>query len=680
MSSNYHQEEPNISEELSTLDQESSETTSNSSRRLLSESQSHNRKPRVRCGECEPCLREDCGTCVYCLKKKKFGGNGRAKNACKYRRCIHLLNRTPFSLSSKENRKKRNKRKYTIEETASDMGKPSTSTRIKLKINVSSTPRFMYGKPVPRSTKKENEKCAECLGSRDDEAKDEPVLLCDGIGCMREYHLSCVKPPIAEVPEGEFYCIDCSEHGTTSNLIRYFDECDDLRDLVTSSKEYVQTLLHETLEATIQFEEKAATESTKVLEESIPTDTECDKNVVDLVQVSSTSNDSKEKEFSTSKEEAVADSKVEEKRILLDMAPKSEILRIKKMYHDMMNDNKFSNAISKKKHIKASVLKSTKSEILPDIGPEFLVGKPLRLFNQNENAYHNGRIMDWRLARSYCRNQESSINVNDSYYGYGEISKCEFFVRFPAGMNGRKTPLHRWIILEEHCVAVSIGLVWALRDKGRGVAGWRPAQVILRSSCELISIRKLLHEGPKNNWSLVGFFGDDDYSYVNLQDSTVDFFSSSSFHSYRNAKLNLKPTEEKQVCGQNEAVDIAISLLMIEREEQMRVLEWYKLPFKNRANPRALTIMDESVLEPLLVGSFHQNKRTRMANFSKEIIRPKLCPLIERGLDRLWIASLVEDDHYTNSIDTISSFTASCIDSQKKPSMIAKLREQRKRI
>ena len=67
--------------------------------------------------------------------------------------------------------------------------------------------------------------------------------LCVHYSCMREYHLSCVKPPIAEVPEGEFYCIDCSEHGTTSNLIRYFDECDDLRDLVTNSKEYVQTLL-----------------------------------------------------------------------------------------------------------------------------------------------------------------------------------------------------------------------------------------------------------------------------------------------------------------------------------------------------------------------------------------------------------------------------------------------------
>ena len=69
MSSSHLQEEPNISKELSTLDQESSESTSNSSRRPFSDSQLHYRKPRVRCGECEPCLREDCGTCVYCLKK-----------------------------------------------------------------------------------------------------------------------------------------------------------------------------------------------------------------------------------------------------------------------------------------------------------------------------------------------------------------------------------------------------------------------------------------------------------------------------------------------------------------------------------------------------------------------------------------------------------------------------------
>ena len=77
--------------------------------------------------------------------------------------------------------------------------------------------------------------------------------LCVHYSCMREYHLSCVKPPIAEVPEGEFYCIDCSEHGTTSNLIRYFDECDDLRDLVTNSKEYVQTLLVSKLAYTFPF-------------------------------------------------------------------------------------------------------------------------------------------------------------------------------------------------------------------------------------------------------------------------------------------------------------------------------------------------------------------------------------------------------------------------------------------
>ena len=93
-----------------------------------------------------------------------------------------------MSISSKDNKNKRNKRKHTVEEAASDMAKPPTSTRIKLKINASSNiPRFMYGKPIPQRTKKENEKCAECLGSRDDEAKDEPVLLCDGIGYVFEY-------------------------------------------------------------------------------------------------------------------------------------------------------------------------------------------------------------------------------------------------------------------------------------------------------------------------------------------------------------------------------------------------------------------------------------------------------------------------------------------------------------
>lgn len=40
-----------------------------------------------RCGVCEACLQVDCGTCTACLDMVKFGGTGKAKQACIKRRC-----------------------------------------------------------------------------------------------------------------------------------------------------------------------------------------------------------------------------------------------------------------------------------------------------------------------------------------------------------------------------------------------------------------------------------------------------------------------------------------------------------------------------------------------------------------------------------------------------------------
>ena len=40
-----------------------------------------------RCGECEGCMKDDCGECLACLDKPKFGGKGTKKRACQARVC-----------------------------------------------------------------------------------------------------------------------------------------------------------------------------------------------------------------------------------------------------------------------------------------------------------------------------------------------------------------------------------------------------------------------------------------------------------------------------------------------------------------------------------------------------------------------------------------------------------------
>lgn len=41
-----------------------------------------------RCGTCANCLRPDCGECVNCSDKPKFGGLGVKKQACSARKCL----------------------------------------------------------------------------------------------------------------------------------------------------------------------------------------------------------------------------------------------------------------------------------------------------------------------------------------------------------------------------------------------------------------------------------------------------------------------------------------------------------------------------------------------------------------------------------------------------------------
>ncbi len=59
-------------------------------RKAKSSSLSHSVPKRARgsrCGKCEGCLRSDCGKCVYCRDKPKYGGPGKKKQRCALRTC-----------------------------------------------------------------------------------------------------------------------------------------------------------------------------------------------------------------------------------------------------------------------------------------------------------------------------------------------------------------------------------------------------------------------------------------------------------------------------------------------------------------------------------------------------------------------------------------------------------------
>ena len=59
----------------------------NSKKRKLEESIDCVKIRKVACKQCAGCLAEDCGKCLYCLDKPKFGGNDVKKQKCLRRQC-----------------------------------------------------------------------------------------------------------------------------------------------------------------------------------------------------------------------------------------------------------------------------------------------------------------------------------------------------------------------------------------------------------------------------------------------------------------------------------------------------------------------------------------------------------------------------------------------------------------
>lgn len=67
------------------------------------------------------------------------------------------------------------------------------------------------------SSDSEVEDCTPCEECGITDPGDDEMLLCDGKGCSRAYHMLCLKPPLGSVPEGEWLCPICL--GTVEELL-----------------------------------------------------------------------------------------------------------------------------------------------------------------------------------------------------------------------------------------------------------------------------------------------------------------------------------------------------------------------------------------------------------------------------------------------------------------------------
>ena len=314
------------------------------------------------------------------------------------------------------------------------------------------------------------------------------------------------------IPPGEIYCKECVTDGSSSVLQQYFARCQEMRKHYDSSRDYVLSLLER-----------------HMTDHPAGNTVDSEGDVVDLSEY--------------------------EGEVGLKLPPRSELWYVEEM-NEMAKTNPFDdggmgNSISDRSEEKDAWSVA-----------DFLIGKPVRLYCNLDNEYHNGRIIDWRTCAVYandtmptpCKSKRKSVPISKlDYYGSGPISSCEFLVRFPAGEGRRQKEILQWILLEEHSLAVGITLVRARFDiKSNSPDKWRPAMVLARSALELVPVREFLQEGVNGELfgqkkleeaekgissaddllALTSFFGGKDHEVLNLNNEAKGLITGELLEKY----------------------------------------------------------------------------------------------------------------------------------------------------
>ena len=204
------------------------------------------------------------------------------------------------------------------------------------------------------------------------------------------------------------------------------------------------------------------------------------------------------------------------------------------------------------------------------------------------------------------------------------VARTQYLVRFRAGIDGRKVPVHQWMFLEEHAVSVGVGLVWInpsgqtgtkvannieTSDNTQEASGvkapgpvskpsvqYRPAQIVVRSALEMLPVKKLNTFKGGDDVSAMAFFFSRDFHFSVLRfgegvtdsaaaasGSSADTDSQSNRPTMVAADFARPPPDMRKAIREFPIDDAGLassmSMATMEREEQRRVREFHKLSF-----------------------------------------------------------------------------------------------------
>lgn len=487
---------------------------------------------------------------------------------------------------------------------------------------VPSPPTYFAGQPVGF---KQYGVCSVC--GMGEEVKNDTIVLCDGHGCNQEFHMQCCRPPLTRIPEGDFFCFDCSDDGATANLKDYLDQVEDERDLHNQSVDQLNGQPPLTFVDDLILKDIKDHQS-KIIE------------------------DMKQKANTAEKTTCIVDI-VRPPRSELDMMHRdadSLVGKAIRLYCPTTNDYHTGRILQCNPMKGRPELPCSEGSA---VDTECLVHFPAGTDNRKS------KLSRWIFLEEHSLAIASDVGWGAfTTVGVGnEPSKKEWL---PSKLWLRSS---RELVMSMHVLVENLDQIryrtWR-RFKGPGLEQcddrkaptWILGEILGKGSYQLLHLAKETRKTPLYTGRISSGMGQ--RSNTVWSKMAMDAGDSTRVDSLENNGTSTREARTNMIMWALERAEI---------EEQDRVRMWNAIPLISGNHPKALTCRDESLLEPLGC-SVHES-----------LVRPSL--LIRRGLDRIqiWdqVSEIWEDESRQNrdehvdfrTKDVALSLSCSLVDSEE---------------